>query len=47
MDSDDFPVYTFAIINKEKNDPIQLRKTAKTIANKLKFIDGVSMFYLV
>lgn len=47
MDSDDFPVYTFGIVNTKNNDPIQLRKTAKTIANKLKFVDGVSEFYLV
>jgi len=47
MDSDDFPVYTFWVIDTKHNDAIQLREATKTITNKLEFIDGVSVFYLV
>ncbi len=61
MDPDDFPIYTFAILNSEKNkearkdnlswengkDLINLRKIAIDVANKLKFIKGTSVFYIV
>jgi multidrug efflux pump subunit AcrB len=51
MDPDDFPVYTFAItFNNSTNtweSLIKLRKIATDVANKLKFVEWTSMFYLV
>ena len=64
MDSDDFPIYTFAIVKedeewlrndmdwwKEENnshsDLIELRKVGLDVADKLKFVQGTSVFYLV
>ena len=58
MDSDDFPIYTFAITSElesglfklspdSDSKEIQLRKIAYDISNKLKFIDWTSVFYLV
>jgi len=50
MDPDDFPIYTFAIVSNtswDNNNLIRLRKIAIDIANKLKFIDWTSVFYIV
>ena len=49
MDSDDFPIYTFAIVWNWtwKNEEIKLRKIALYVSNKLKFIPWTSVFYLV
>ena len=49
MDPDDFPIYTFAIVSYKTWDQelLRLRKMAIDVANKLKFIDGTSVFYIV
>lgn len=46
MDPDDFPIYNFAVINKKWGDNIKLRKIAYDLSNKLKFINGTSVFYI-
>ena len=50
MDSDNFPIYTFAIENKTSDQSdskeILLRKIAIDVQNKLKFIKWTSNFYL-
>jgi multidrug efflux pump subunit AcrB len=51
MDPDDFPIYTFAIVDTNSwanftGDEIKLRKIWIDVANRLKFIDWTSVFYL-
>jgi len=46
MDPDDFPIYTFAVVNKNWTNDINLRKTAYDLANKLKFVKWTSVFYI-
>ncbi len=50
MDPDDFPIYTFGLLDTENETPeatIALRKSAMDIMNKLKLLDNTSVFYLV
>ena len=52
MNTDDFPIYSFALVNTDKTWDIEktnisLRKTAIDIQDELRFIPWTSVFYLV